>query len=158
MTEPTGHTDTFCADHLPPAELWPVRRWDAIPELAYPARLNCAHALLDDAIARGWGDRVAIRWPGGTWSYRELLEHANRIARVLSEDYGIVPGNRVLLRGANTPMLAACWFGVLKAGAVVVCTMALLRERELSYIAGKAQVALAISDARVAADCALPAM
>ena len=116
MTEPTGHVDTFCADHLPPVELWPVRRWDGIPELDYPGRLNCAGALLDGAIANGWGDRVAIRWPGGAWTYSELLARANQAAHVLAEDMGIVPGNRVLLRGANTPMLAACWFGVLKAG------------------------------------------
>ncbi|MDB4889954.1 MAG: 2-aminobenzoate-CoA ligase [Gemmatimonadetes bacterium] len=145
----TGHVDTFCADHLPPAELMPVRHWDAIPELAYPSRLNCAVELLDAV----YDDRPAIRYPGGEWSYRELRDNANRIARVLVEDFGIVPGNRVLLRGANTPMLAACWFGVLEAGGVVVCTMALLRERELQYIAQKAEIALAITDARVAVDC-----
>jgi 2-aminobenzoate-CoA ligase len=153
MAEQSGHVDSFCAEHAPPVELWPERQWDAIPDLAYPTRLNCAAELLDAAIERGWGDRPAIRWPGGVWSYRELLEQSNRIAHVLVEDCGIVPGNRVLLRGANTPMLAACWFAVLKAGGVVVCTMALLRERELSYIAGKAQVSLAISDARVAEEC-----
>jgi len=142
MSEPvarSGHVDSFCADHLPPAELQPVRHWDAIPELAYPARLNCADELLDQMVDTGYADRPAIRFPGGEWSYRELRDKANRIARVLVEDFGIVPGNRVLLRGANTPMLAACWFGVLKAGGVVVCTMALLRERELQYIAQKAE-------------------
>jgi 2-aminobenzoate-CoA ligase len=156
MSEPvarSGHVDSFCADHLPPAELQPVRHWDAIPELAYPARLNCADELLDQMVDTGYADRPAIRFPGGEWSYRELRDKANRIARVLVEDLGIVPGNRVLLRGANTPMLAACWFGVLKAGGVVVCTMAMLRERELQYIAQKAAISLAITDARVAADC-----
>jgi 2-aminobenzoate-CoA ligase len=149
----SAHVDTFCADHLPPAELMPVRRWDAIPELAYPERLNCAADLLDQMVDAGHADRPAIRFPGGEWSYRELLANANRIAHVLVHDLGIVPGNRVLLRGANTPMLAACWFGVLKAGGVVVCTMALLRERELQYIAQKAEISLALTDARVAEDC-----
>ncbi|MES2177593.1 MAG: AMP-binding protein [Gemmatimonadota bacterium] len=149
----TGHVDTFCADHLPPPELQPVRDWTGIPELAYPDRLNCAAELLDTLVDAGHGDRPAIRFPGGVWSFGELRDHANRIAHVLREDFKIVPGNRVLLRGANTPMLAACWFGVLKAGGVVVCTMALLRERELQYIANKAAISLAISDERVAADC-----
>jgi 2-aminobenzoate-CoA ligase len=151
--EPSGHVDSFCPEHLPPVDLQPVRKWDAIPELAYPARLNCSVELLDTMIEAGNGERPAIRFPGGEWSYRELLENANRIAHVLVDDLGIVAGNRVLLRGANTPMLAACWFGVLKAGGVVVCTMALLRERELQYIAQKAQITLALTDARVAEDC-----
>ncbi len=153
MTEQSGHVDTFCADHLPPVELWPERNWSGVPELAYPARLNCAAELLDRAIENGWGNRPAIRWASGTWTYSELLEQANKIAHVLVDEMGVVPGNRVLLRGANTPMLAACWFAVLKAGGVVVCTMALLRERELSYIGEKAKISLAISDARVADEC-----
>ena len=156
MAEPaerTGHVDTFCARHLPPLELQPDRIWDGVPELAYPARLNCAAELLDVMVAGGCGDRPAIRFPGGVWTYRELLATANRIARVLVEDLGVVPGNRVLLRGANTPMLAACWFGVVKAGGVAVCTMALLRERELQSIAQQAEVSLALTDARVAEEC-----
>ena len=151
--EASGHVDSFCTDHLPPDELLPVRRWDAIPELAYPARLNCASELLDTIVIAGNGERPAIRFPGGEWSYRALLENADRIAHVLVDDLGLVPGNRVLLRGANTPMLAACWFGVIKAGGVVVCTMALLRERELQSIAQKAEISLALTDARVAEEC-----
>ncbi len=156
MSEPfvrTGHLDTFCADRLPPPELWPVRDWSGIPELAYPPRVNCAAKLLDGGIARGFGERPAIRWPTGQWSYAELCEKADRIAHVLVDDLGLVPGNRVLLRGANTPMLAACWFAVLKAGGVVVCTMALLRERELQYVADTAEITLALTDARDAVDC-----
>ena len=149
----SGHVDTFCATHLPPAELQPDRIWDGIPELAYPDCLNCASVLLDEMVAAGRGASPAIRFPGGMWTYADLLERANQIAHVLVEDLGVVPGNRVLLRGANTPMLAACWFGVLKAGGVVVCTMAMLRERELHYIAQKAEVSLAITDARVAEEC-----
>ena len=153
FTERTGHVDTFCAEHLPPAELQPDRVWSGVPELAYPARLNCAAELLDVMIAAGNGDRPAIRFPGGVWSYSDVSTNANRIAHVLVNDLGVVPGNRVLLRGANTPMLAACWFGVLKAGGVVVCTMAMLREREIQFIAQKAEVTLALTDARVAEDC-----
>lgn len=152
-TERTGHVDTFCAEHLPPAELQPDRVWSGVPELAYPSRLNCAAELLDVMVAAGNGDRPAIRFPGGMWSYSDVSANANRIAHVLVNDLGVVPGNRVLLRGANTPMLAACWFAVLKAGGVVVCTMAMLREREIQFIAQKADVTLALTDARVAEDC-----
>jgi 2-aminobenzoate-CoA ligase len=149
----TGHVDTFCADRLPPRELWPVRTWTGVPELAYPERVNCAVELLDGAVARGHAERVALRSPNESWTYRELLDRANRIAHVLVDDLGVVAGNRVLLRAPNTPMLAACWFGVLKAGGVVVCTMPLLRERELHYVAAKAAIHLALTDDRVAEDC-----
>ena len=118
-------------------------------ELRYPDRLNCAAELLDAMVGHGSGDRVALRFPGGTWTYRELLEHSNRIAHVLTRDLGLVPGNRVLLRGPNNPTMAACWFAVLKAGGVVVCTMPLLRARELAYVIEKAQIELALCDARV---------
>ncbi len=152
-SERSAHLDTFCADRLPPARLQPWRDFSALPELAYPPRLNCAAALLDGAMAAGHGDRPALRWPGGSWNYRELLERAHRVAAVLTGDLGVVAGNRVLLRAPNTPMLAACWLGVLEAGGVVVCTMALLREREIRAIADKAEITLALCDARYAEEC-----
>ena len=150
---PTGHTDTFSRDSLPPRELWPEMRYDRIPELAYPEQLNCAVALLDRMVDAGRGDRTVFHHDGGAWTYRRLLETANRIARVLVEELGLVPGNRVLLRGYNNPMMAACWFAILKAGGVVVCTMPLLRFRELAFVADKARISLALTDARIAAEC-----
>ena len=153
MPDITGHVDTFCADNAPPSEMWPVRDWSGIPELTYPDWMNCAAELLDSMIESGRGDRIVFRYPGGTWSYQYLLEQSNRIAHVLVEDYGIVPGNRVLLRGPNNPMMAACWFAVLKAGGVVVCTMPLLREREILYLAEKARITLALTDSRFADEC-----
>jgi len=150
----SAHVDTFCRDNLPPRELWPEMDYSRLPELsAYPPRLNCAVELLDKAVEKGWGGRTVLHYPGGQWTYGQLLETANKIAHVLVEDLGIVPGNRVLLRGPNNPMMAACWFAVLKAGGVVVCTMPLLRVRELTYIADAARIRLALCDARVAADC-----
>lgn len=154
----SGHVDTFCADRLPPPELWPVRDWTGVPELTYPERLNCVNDLLDRMVESGNGDRIVFRFPavsGGlsTWTYRDLLETSNRIAHVLVDDLGVVPGNRVLLRATNTPMLAACWFAVLKAGGVVVCTMPLLREREIRYVAEKAEISLALTDERIAEEC-----
>src|SRR5215210_1896365 len=152
--EPSAHVDTFCRDALPPRELWPEMRYDTLPDLlAYPSRLNCAAELLDKMVEAGCGDRTVFHFQGGHWTYRQLLETANRIAHVLVEDLGVVPGNRVLLRGPNNPMMAACWFAVLKAGGVVVCTMPLLRVRELTFIADKAKISLALCDSRVAPEC-----
>jgi 2-aminobenzoate-CoA ligase len=151
--EPSAHLDTFCRDSLPPPELWPRMIFSGVPELAYPPRLNCVAELLDARIAAGDGERTAIVFPNGRWTYRELHAAVNRIAHVLVEDLGLTPGNRVLLRGPNTPMLAACWLAVAKAGGVVVCTMPMLRVRELTYIADKAQIRLALTDARIAEEC-----
>lgn len=150
--EPSAHTDTFARDHLPPRDLWPAMDDGGLPELAYPPRLNCAVELLDRTADAGHADRPAIMWDGGQWTYRELVERSNRIAAVLRDDLGLVPGNRVLLRGPNSPMMAACWFGVLKAGGIAVATMPLLRARELATVAEKAQVHLALTDHRLAAD------
>ncbi|HSL68865.1 MAG TPA: AMP-binding protein, partial [Longimicrobiales bacterium] len=145
----SAHTDSFARDHLPPMALWPVLEY-TLPELQYPSRLNCATELLDRHIDEGRSARTAILFPGGRWSYADLLATSNRIANTLVHDFGIVPGNRVLLRAPNNPMLAACWFAVLKAGGIVVCTMPLLRERELRFILDHAQVNLALTDERIA--------
>jgi 2-aminobenzoate-CoA ligase len=148
----TAHVDTFVRDHLPPRELWPRTDWSGVPELAYPERLNAAGVLLDGWIARGQGDRPVFHYLDDVWTYRRLYDAANRIAHVLVDDCGLVPGGRVLLRAANQPMLIACWFAVVKAGGVAVSTMPLLRVRELGDIVAKARVTLALVDARVAGD------
>lgn len=139
--------DTFARDRLPPKDQWPRLHFD-LPELRYPARQNCATVLLDDAIAEGHGDRPAILADGGPISYRELLARANRIANVLT-GAGLAPGNRVLLRGMNGPELYAAWLAVMKAGAIAVTTMPLLRGPELTAIIGKARPAFALCDHRI---------
>ncbi len=145
---PSAHVDTFCRDHLPPAEQWPELTFD-LPELQYADRLNCATALLDEVAERHGGHRPCLRQPGQkTWSYDELMTAANRIAHVLVDDLGIVPGNRVLLRGPNNQWLSAAWFGVLKAGAVLVTTMPLLRTGELATIHEIAHLDAALVDHR----------
>ncbi len=141
---PSGHADSFARDHLPPPELWPRMDLGGAPGLDYPARLNLAAVLLDDMVAAGHGGRPVVAAAGVRWTYAELLDKANRIAAVLRHDMGLVPGNRVLLRGPNDPMTFACWFGVLKAGGVLVATMPLLRRRELAYIADRAEVDFAL--------------
>ncbi len=158
MKARTAHVDTFACDNLPPREQWPEFRFE-LPELHYPERMNCAALLLDDMVARGHGDRVAIRTPDGQCSYAQLLAQSNRIARILAREMSLVPGNRVLLRGPNNPMMAACWLAVMKAGGVCVATMPLLRQKELTEIITKAEISHALCDKRLEAElkAALPA-
>jgi 2-aminobenzoate-CoA ligase len=150
---PSAHADTFCRDNLPPPEQWPEFVF-SLPELRYPDRVNCAEELLDTTIKRHGADRPCVLSPSGDWTYGELLAVASQVARVLAEDFGIVPGNRVLLRGPNNPWLVACWLGVVKAGAVTVSTMPLLRATELATIGEIAQPALALCDHRFTWDLA----
>lgn len=147
---PSAHVDTFCRDHLPSADQFPELEF-TLPELAYPDRLNCADALLTQTIARHGPDRPCLlpQDPGEpVWSYRDLARTANQIANLLTGDLGLVPGNRVLLRGPNNPWMVACWFGVVLAGGVVVTTMPLLRAAELTTICEIAQVRFALCDDR----------
>ena len=153
----TAHKDSFARDNLPPREQWPEFLFE-LPELKYPARMNCAAELLDGALARGHGERIAIRAPDGKCSYAQLLAQANRLANVLVKEMDLAPGNRVLLHGPNNPMMAACWFAAIKAGGIVVPTMPLLRAKELTDIVNKARVTHALCDRRLAQEleAALP--
>ncbi|MEO8123652.1 MAG: AMP-binding protein [Burkholderiales bacterium] len=145
----TAHIDTFARDHLPPPEQWPEFLFER-PELQFPAQLNCATELLDKRISEGRGDRLCLRAPGGlSWTFADVQQRANRIANVLVKDMGLVPGNRVLLRAPNNPMLVACWFAVMKAGGIAVATMPLLRAKELRKVLAKARVTHALCDVRL---------
>jgi 2-aminobenzoate-CoA ligase len=153
---PSAHVDTFCRDNLPPAGEWPDFVFD-LPAprqpLRYPDRLNCAVELLDAVADRLGGDRPCLLAPGAApWTYGDLRRVSNQVAAALAADYGIVPGNRVLLRGPNNAWLVASMFGALKAGAVAVPTMPLLRARELAAIAEIAAVDFAICDQRFTAE------
>jgi 2-aminobenzoate-CoA ligase len=139
----TAHRDSFVRDRLPPPGQQPEFLFD-LPELHYPERLNAAAEL----IASGDADALAVVNDAGTWTYAEMRELSDRIARLLVEEEGLVPGNRVLLRGPNGAMLFACWLGVLKAGGVVVATMPILRAGEIATILERAQVSHALVDAR----------
>jgi len=144
----TAHLDTFARDNLPPQDQWPEFRFD-LPELQYPERMNCASALLDDRVRAGHGDRIAIRAPDGECSYAQLQAQANRMANLLVREMGLKPGNRVLLRGPNNPMMAASWLAVFKAGGICVGTMPLLRAKELIEIVNKAEITHALCDKRL---------
>ena len=144
----TAHLDTFVRDSLPPRNEWPEFLFEAT-ELKYPARMNCATELLDKPVTRGHGHRVALRSPDGECTYTQLFTQANRIANVLVREMGVQPGNRVLLRGPNNPMMAACWFAVMKAGGVCVATMPLLRAKELTEVITKAEISHALCDKRL---------
>jgi 2-aminobenzoate-CoA ligase len=147
----SAHVDTFCRDSLPPPALWPDLEF-TLPELTYPVRLNAADELLNRTIEAGGADRRCLVSPADTWSYGQVADLAGRIARVLTENFGLVPGNRVLLRGPNNPWFAACWLGVLAAGCVAVPTMPMLRTAELTSICRIARVQLALCDHRFTAE------
>jgi 2-aminobenzoate-CoA ligase len=148
---PSAHVDTFCRDHLPAVDQWPDLHFD-LPELAYPERLNCAEELLDATVRRFGADRPCLRTPSETWTYGDLLRRVDRLAWVLVEDYGMVTGNRVLLRGPNNPWLVTAWLAVLKAGGVVVTTMPLLRPVEITALVEITAPNLAICDHRFTED------
>jgi 2-aminobenzoate-CoA ligase len=150
---PSAHIDSFARDRLPPPQDWPELLFE-LPELRFAPRLNCATELLDRAIQKGFGQRRCLLGAGVCWTYADLLAQANRIAHVLVQDMGLVTGNRVLLRGANSPMLAACWMAVVKAGGIAVGSMPLLRAGELTAIVHKAQISHALCDVVLAEELA----
>jgi 2-aminobenzoate-CoA ligase len=143
---PSAHIDTFCRDNLPDAALWPEFLLDGFD---YPELINVGYELTDAMVAKGFGDHTALIGNGRRRTYKELADWTNRLAHVLVEDLGIVPGNRVLIRSANNPAMVACWLAATKVGAVVVNTMPLLRASELSRIVDKAQITHALCDTRL---------
>jgi 2-aminobenzoate-CoA ligase len=146
---PSGHVDDFARRNLPPSEQWPDLLLDR-SEFQYPEYLNAAVELTDRIVEKGWGDRIALIGNGRQRTYKELADWSNRLAHALVENYGVKPGNRVLIRSGNNPALVAAWLAATKAGAVVVNTMPMLRAGELSKIIDKAEIALALTDSRIA--------
>ena len=144
----SAHVDQFARDNLPPREEWPELTF-TLPELRYPERLNCAAQLVDRHVTEGRGGQTAVIGPDGLhWAYADLAGQVNRIANVLVAQ-GLRPGERVLLRAANTPMMVASYFAVLKAGGIVVASMPLLRAKELRHMLLKARIAFALCDQRL---------
>jgi len=143
---PSGHVDTFTRDNLPPSASWPEID---LGDYQYPPYLNAATELTDRMVERGFGDNVALIGNGRTRTYQDLMEWTNRIANALVDDFGIKPGNRVLIRSGNNPAMVACWLAVTKVGAVAVNTMPMLRAGELCKIIIKAEISHALVDARL---------
>jgi 2-aminobenzoate-CoA ligase len=143
----SAHVDPFCRESLPPPQTWPELL--PVPGIEYPDRLNAATRLVGDVVERLGRDRRALVTPTEQWSYGELLDRADQVARVLVEDLGLVPGNRVLVRSPNNPWTVVVWLAVLKAGGVVVLTMPMLRKAELETLAELVRPDLAVCDARL---------
>jgi len=146
---PTAHVDTFARDSLPPLDQWPDLLLDRL-EFQYPLYLNVAVELTDRMVEKGFGDHVALIGNGRRRTYKELLDWTNRLAHALVEDFGVKPGNRVLIRSGNNPAMVAAWLAVTKVGAVAVNTMPMLRAGELTAIVDKAQIGLGLCDSRIA--------
>ena len=146
MLGPTAHADSFSRDNLPPTALWPEFVLDGFE---YPELLNVGYELTDRMVEQGFGDNIALIGNGRQRTYKELTDWTNRLAHALVDDFKVVPGNRVLIRSANTPAMVACWLAATKAGAVVVNTMPMLRAKELSQIVDIAQITHALCDSRM---------
>ncbi|MGO4103741.1 AMP-binding protein [Leifsonia sp. YAF41] len=145
---PSAHVDSFTRDRLPPRDTWPTFEF-TLPELQYKDRLNAAEELIDAGVARFGSDRIALSTPAGeTWTYGDLQRRSNQVAQVLTEDFAVIPGNRVMLRFPNSPWAVASWLGVLKAGAVVVTTMTAWRKDEIRAIVGKTAPTVILTDHR----------
>jgi 2-aminobenzoate-CoA ligase len=144
--QPSGHSDSFSRDNLPPQSSWPDLLLDGFD---YPDRLNIGVELTDSMVKKGFADYTALIGNGRRRSYKELTDWTNKLARAMVENLGVKPGNRVLIRSANNPAMVACWLAATKAGAVVVNTMPMLRAGELTAIVDKAQVSHAICDTRL---------
>ena len=149
MLSPSAHVDSFARDNLPAPDTWPDFLLDG---LDYPDRLNAGFELTDAMVAKGFGDQTALIGNGRRRTYKELADWTNRIAHVLTEDMGVTPGNRILIRSANNPAMVACWLAATKVGAVVVNTMPMLRASELLKYVEKAQIAFALCDKRLMAE------
>lgn len=134
------YTDTFAHDHLPELSAQPNYAFLDLPQFQHPQMLNCVDRLVDQHIREGRGNHPCLRTFESTWTYQDLYDKSNQIAQVLVNDFGLQSGNRVLIRSANSPMMVACWFAILKAGGVVVATMPLLRSKELTTIIDCAEI------------------
>lgn len=146
VTPASAQTDRFVHERLPPPAQWPRLDY-ALPELVIPDQANLVQTLFAKARQAGHADRAMLRSDACTLSYADAQHRVNQIAQLLTEDFHLVPGNRVLLRGGNSIELALAWLGVVQAGLVAVASMPLLRAKELGEILDKARPALALCDA-----------
>jgi 2-aminobenzoate-CoA ligase len=154
VLRPSLHIDPFVRENLPPETQWPVFEF-SLPALAIPDPFNCGEWLLDKAVAALAPDKPAIFFGDTVWSYARLADETNRLCHVLTDDLGVVPGNRVLLRGGNSPLMFAAWLAVMKVGAIAVSTMPMLRTRELRQIVNKANIAVALCAAELTGELEL---
>jgi 2-aminobenzoate-CoA ligase len=145
------YSDNFAEKHLPHPDLQPDYIWNH-PDFDFSDIRNCVDRLLDIHIHEGRGKSTAIQTFETKWTFQDLYEKSNQIAHVLVDDLGFVSGNRVLIRSANNPMFVAIWFAVLKAGGIVVSTMPLLREKELTTMMDCAEISHAFCEVSLCDD------
>ncbi|MEN9323090.1 MAG: Benzoate--CoA ligase [Bacteroidota bacterium] len=151
----TYYQDSFAEDRLPPINLQAQYSYTELPQFQFPDVLNCVDYLLDRHIREGHGDRPCLRTFDEVWTYQDVYNKANQIAQLLQHDLEFIPGNRVLIRSANNPMMVACWFGVIKAGGIVVATMPLLRAKEIQTIVECAEISHVLCHADLAEEMKL---
>ncbi|MET3105812.1 2-aminobenzoate-CoA ligase [Oxalobacteraceae bacterium GrIS 1.18] len=136
-----GQQDDFASSNLPPRSAWPELCFD-LPALHYPEQLNCARELLQHALHHP--EKIALIGSHHALTYAQLQAQVNQISHVLKDQLHLLPGNRVLLRGPNNPMLVACILAVWQLGCIAVPSMPMLRSRELGVMLDKAQIGAAL--------------
>jgi long-chain acyl-CoA synthetase len=92
--------------------------------------MNLASSLSRSAEIHG--DRVALRLGQQEMSYRELNDQSARVAGLLGAS-GVRPGDRVAMMLPNVPEFAVVYYGILRAGGIVVPMNPLLKSREVTY-------------------------
>lgn len=143
------YSDNFAERHMPHPDLQPDYLCEHT-DFDFSDLNNCVDRLLDIHIREGRGTTTAIQTFDSKWTFQDLYEKSNQIAHVLVDDLGFKSGNRVLIRSANNPMFVAIWFAVLKAGGIVVSTMPLLREKELTTMIDSAEISHAFCEISLA--------
>jgi 2,3-dihydroxybenzoate-AMP ligase len=87
-------------------------------------------------VAAVYSERTALITPDVRLTYRELDARSDAVAaRLLSS--GLLPGERVLLQLTNSATAVVAWYGLLKAGLIPVCTLAIHRRLEIEQIGRK---------------------
>jgi len=146
---PKKHQDNFASEHLPPRSEWPEFIFD-LPQLHYPSTLNCAQELLKSAAL--YPAKTALIGSDLILSYAQLQAQVNQISHVLRDQMQLIPGNRVLLRGENHPMLLACILAVWQVGCIAVPGMPMLRAKELGVMSEHAQISAALCSVELKED------
>lgn len=111
------------------------RPWLAHYDPEVPSELSYEHTplfqLLDQA-AEKWPARKAIHFQNFRLSYAKLKKATEAVAANLRA-HGVRPGDRVAIMLPNTPQAIITYWGVLRAGAVVVMTNPLYMETEILH-------------------------
>jgi 2-aminobenzoate-CoA ligase len=134
---------------LAPAERPDVIR--ALPELNHPERLNIARALLEGALAKGFGRRIAYHCKSRQLTYAAVHREVHRYADALRQ-LGVAEGDAVVMRLDDSAELVFSILAVQAVGAIAVPTYTQLRAPDLIYRVNDSGARLVLVDAALVAE------